>query len=155
MTDYLRTMKRGILLLGMLLFCTTAGWSQVYQQSVRQGMVKVKLTPELATTLSQSRLRPGTTLSTGIQPLDVAAQRTGAKNMYRLFPYNAKIESKLHKHGLDLWYVVEIDEKSNPKDAVSIYKKVSGIALAEVDHQKVVSPFQVQEAKGNPTAPMD
>jgi subtilisin family serine protease len=155
MTDYLRTMKRRILLLGMLLFCTTAGWSQVYQQSVRQGMVKVKLTPEMASTLSQSRLRPGTTLSTGIQPLDVAAQRTGAKNMYRLFPYNAKIESKLHKHGLDLWYVVEIDEKSNPKDAVAVYKKVSGIALAEVDHQKVVSPFQVQEAKGNPVSPMD
>ncbi|WP_160144041.1 S8 family serine peptidase [Chryseolinea soli] len=148
-------MKRRILLLGMLLFCTTAGWSQVYQQSIRQGMVKVKLTPEMASTLSQSRLRPGTTLSTGIQPLDVAAQRTGAKNMYRLFPYNAKIEAKLHKHGLDLWYVVEIDEKSDPKDAVSIYKKVSGVALAEVDHQKVVSPFQVQEAKGNPVAPME
>jgi subtilisin family serine protease len=141
--------------LGMLLFCTTAGWSQVYQQSVRQGMVKVKLTSEMAATLSQSRLRPGTTLSTGIQPLDVAAQRTGAKNMYRLFPYNAKLESKLHKHGLDLWYVVEIDEKSNPTEAAAVYKKVSGVAMAEVDHQKVVSPFQVQEAKGNPVSPME
>jgi len=155
MRDFLPMMKKRMLLLGILLLGATAGWSQAYQQRVRQGMVKVKLTPEMATTLSQSRLRPGKVLSTGIQPLDAASQRVGAKNMYRLFPYNAKIESKLHQHGLDLWYVVELDETTSPASAVSVYKKVSGVALAEVDHQKVVSPFQVQEAKGNPTAPMD
>ncbi|MBL0743988.1 S8 family serine peptidase [Chryseolinea lacunae] len=154
MIDYLRTLKRRILLLGMLLCCAATGWAQEYQQSVRKGMVKVKVSAEMASTLSQARVRPGKELSTGIQPLDAVAKRTGAKNMYRLFPFNPKIEAKLHKHGLDLWYVVELDENTDPNDAVAAYKKVSGVTLAETDHLKIVSPFKVQEFKGNPVSPM-
>ncbi|MFZ6009552.1 MAG: S8 family serine peptidase, partial [Bacteroidota bacterium] len=94
------------------------------------------------------RVHSGKELTTGMQAFDAVAKTTTAKNMYRLFPYDPQHESKLRKHGLHLWYVVELDPATNPKQAAAIYKKVKGVAVAEADHEKVLSPFQVSEYKG-------
>ncbi|MEO7988721.1 MAG: S8 family serine peptidase [Chryseolinea sp.] len=144
MNNYLLNMTRRVFMVVMFLFCTAAGWAQTYQNGMRKGQIKVKFASSMTTTVSKMKVsaRSGN-LTTGIQSFDAAAKKASATNMYRLFPANAKNENKLHKHGLDLWYVVEIKENVDPKMAIAQFKQLNEIAVAEVEHEKVLSPFQV------------
>ena len=141
MNYYLRSMTRHILLVGMFLLCALAGWAQVYQDGVRKGQIKVKFSPAMTTSLGQMKVNARSTgLTTGIEKLDAAAKKTGATNMYRLFPYDAKYEHKLRKHGLHLWYVVELKDNVNPKTAVAQFKQLQEVTVAEVEREKVLAP---------------
>jgi subtilisin family serine protease len=122
-------------------------WAQqpTFKEGIRTGQIKVKFKPEMASTLSQTTVNARTTgFSSGIQSVDNAAKATKASNMYRLFPYDPKFESKLRKHGLHLWYVVEIDETIDPKVAVAQFKQLNEVAVAELEHQKVLAPYEVK-----------
>lgn len=139
------TETKKVLLLGTLLLLAFSGWAQVYKNGIRQGQIKVKFAAEMTNTLSQTTVNARTSgFITGIQSVDMAAKATKANNMYRLFPYDPKFEHKLRKHGLHLWYVVEIDETVDPKAAVIEFKQVSEITAAEVDHEKVLTPYTVK-----------
>jgi subtilisin family serine protease len=137
----------------LLLISITAGWSQTisYKNGVRQGVIKVKFTPAMTSTLSQAKVNARTSgFTTGIQSVDRAAKATQASTMYRMFPYDPKFEHKLRKHGLHLWYIVEISETTDPKTAVAQFKKLQEVTTAEVEHEKVLAPYEVKEYK--PTA---
>lgn len=104
----------------LLLISITAGWSQTisYKNGVRQGVIKVKFTPAMTSTLSQAKVNARTSgFTTGIQSVDRAAKATQASTMYRMFPYDPKFEHKLRKHGLHLWYIVEISETYGPENS--------------------------------------
>ncbi len=119
------------------------GWTQVYQNGIRKGMVKVKFSPTISISISKSQVKGSTKiLKTGISSFDAVAKSTSATNLYRLFPANANNESKLKKHGLDLWYVVEINENVDPKVAVAQFKQLNEVTIAEVELEKVLSPFK-------------
>lgn len=134
--------KRIVLVVAFVLIAFT-GWTQAFQNGVRKGVIKVKFSPAVTRSLSNIRVNARSkTVTTGIAAIDAVAQATSARNMYRLFPENEKNANKLHKHGLDLWYVVEIDEDVDPQTAVAQFKNLQQVILAEVDHQKVLSPFQ-------------
>ncbi len=144
MNNYLLKIARRILLIGMFLLCITTGWAQVYQNGIRKGQIKVKFNSSMTTSLSQMKVSARTSgLTTGMQRFDAVAKQTSATNMYRLFPGNAANENKLHKHGLDLWYVVEIRDNVDPKTAIAQFKTLPEIAIAEVDYEKVLSPYTV------------
>jgi hypothetical protein len=143
--SYLTTVFKCFLIV-LLLASQTMAWAQpTYKDGVKQGQIKVKFTSEMSSTLSQTTVHARTSgFTTGIQTLDATAKSTKAKNMYRLFPYDPKFESKLRKHGLHLWYVVEVDETTDPKTAVSQFKKLKEVAVAEVEHEKILAPYAVK-----------
>ena len=96
MIKSLLTIARRILLLAVLLLCATAGWSQVYKNNVRKGMVKVKFTSTMTNSLSEIDIKAKKSgLTTGMTGFDAVAKATSATNMRRLFPYDAKYENKL------------------------------------------------------------
>jgi subtilisin family serine protease len=111
-------------------------------------MIKVKFSPEMTTTLSQMKVNANAKkggLSTGMETFDATAKKSKATNLYRLFPYDARYESKLRKHGLHLWYVVEIDDNIDPKTAVAQFKQLKEVAVAEAEHEKLLAPYSVKE----------
>ncbi|HKY55012.1 MAG TPA: S8 family serine peptidase, partial [Anaerolineales bacterium] len=113
-------------------------------------MIKVKFSPTTATSLGQIQVNARRDkLITGMKAVDEVAESTSATNMYRLFPYDPKHESKLRKHGLHLWYVVEIGEGVDPKTAVSKFKQLREVTNAEVEREKRVAPFTVTKFNDN------
>ncbi|MGL5113566.1 MAG: S8 family serine peptidase, partial [Flavobacterium sp.] len=119
------------------------GQNATFKKGVRQGAVKVKFTELNVTTLKSITATKGKKPLTGIQAFDKVSEKVGAKKMQRLFPENAnpKLEAKLRKHKLDLWYVVEIDLSQDPQKVVQQYKAVAGLQAVEVEKEKVLSSY--------------
>ena len=137
----------------VLLFCSTAMFAQAtFKNGVRIGRIKVKVSAEAATTFSNPSARLSKGISTGIQTFDAVAKSAQTKKMYRLFPYDAKNESKLRKHNLHLWYVLEIDESVDPNDAVKKFKSVKEVTHAETEHERILAPYQVKPYVPSATA---
>ncbi len=146
MINYLQIKTIRILAIALFLLCSTMGWAQVFKKGVKQGMVKVKFTSAMTSTLQSMKVSARKSgLTTGMVAFDAKAQKVQATNMYRLFPYDAKYEAKLHKHGLDLWYVVEIPNEVDPNYAIAQFKQLNDVAIAEVEHEKVLMPYTVTE----------
>jgi subtilisin family serine protease len=130
----------------LLIACLQPAWSQNFKGGIRQGLVKVKFSNNMSETVSRMRVNATSRgLVTGIKNLDAKARQLHASGLYRLFPYDAKNESRMHKHGLDLWYVLEIDEHVDPRAAVLQLRELSEIEIAEVDREKNIAPYEVKE----------
>lgn len=139
---------KAVLFTALLLAACMTGWSQTptYKDGVRQGRIKVKFTPEMTTTLG--RMNPSARtegVSTGVQSLDHVAAEARATTMYRLFPYDPRFEAKLRKHGLHLWYIVELDTSVDPRLAVARFRQLKEVTVAEVDRERVLAPYKVNE----------
>ncbi|HEY0655451.1 MAG TPA: S8 family serine peptidase, partial [Chryseosolibacter sp.] len=140
-------------LLLILTVPTTLSWSQTFKDGIRQGMVKVKFADELSETVSSMAIsRKSDIVITGIQNFDIKAKALKTSNLYRLFPYDARNEARLRKHGLHLWYVMEIDQNTDPRAAVLELKKLREIEVAETDREKSIAPYQVVEYKPSAAA---
>ncbi len=137
-------MCRRIIPLGIFFVITFSGWTQSFRNGVRTGMVKVKFSPTVTTTLAKLPVngRSGN-ITTGITAFDQVVKSAAATKMYRLFPFDPKFEGKLRKHGLHLWYVIEMDEKLDPTTVISQFKTVSEVESAEVEREKVLAPYVV------------
>ncbi|MEP2771515.1 MAG: S8 family serine peptidase [Fulvivirga sp.] len=149
MKHYLQFNKcRAITIMVLLLFAIT-GYAQTFKQGVKQGVVKVKFAETMNTTLNTMpttmKVQKGQALVTGISSFDNAAIQTTAYGMERLFPFNPQYEHKLRKHGLHLWYKVAIDENTDVTQAKVIFSQLNEIEIAEVEREKVLAPFSVQE----------
>jgi subtilisin family serine protease len=114
-----------------------------FKKGVRQGSVKVKFTELNINTLKSITSTRGKKPLTGIQAFDKVSEKVGAKKMQRLFPENPnpRLEAKLKKHKLDLWYVVEIDPNQDLQNVVKQYKAISGLQAVEVEKEKVLSSY--------------
>lgn len=137
--------RRGLVAVLLGLCSLTAMAQAQYVKGAKKGMVKVKFTPTMTTSLSTLpvQARSGQ-LSTGMAAFDAAAKSTKATNMYRMFPFDAKNENKLRKHGLHLWYIVEIDETVNPTTAAVQFKQLREVEVAEVEREKTLAPYSVK-----------
>lgn len=151
MTNYY---KKGNRLLWVFIFSLWSvfsfGQRATFKEGVKQGSVKIKFSGQLAPTLKKMNLTAtGKKLTTGIQAFDQVSSKVGAKNMRRLFPENPnpRLEAKLRKHKLDLWYVVDIDANQSAKDAVLKYKGIAEIETAETEKQKVLSDYNFTTVK--------
>ncbi len=142
---YSLRLKKRILLVIVLLFIAALTFAQTatFKNGVRTGRIKVKVSSEASTAFSTSSARLSKGIATGIKAFDAVAQSTKATTMYRLFPYDAKNESKLRKHNLHLWYIVEMDEKVDVNEAVKQFKSVKEVLHVEVEHEKVLAPYDV------------
>lgn len=108
--------------------------------SYREGVVRVKLQPELATAVQKASLPDGTIhrkakaqhVSTGVSQLDRVAQRVKAVRMKRVFPYAGKDEAKHKAAGLDLWYdVTYAAADMTPMQARNLYRSTAGVQYAQ------------------------
>ena len=128
-----------------LLFSATLFAQTVSVDPVR-GALRVKLQEEVATQFSA---RPFSTqngiVATGITPFDNANQQVRAYSMSRVFPYSAKVEDKIRKYGLHLWYEIKFDENISPVEARQIFSKIPGVTIAE-NPIPLVSPDDKRKA---------
>lgn len=130
----------------LLLTCAFAVNAQEakFKDGVQLGVVKVKFTPEMAATMSQVKISTrNNVLSTGITSFDKTVSKFNATGMRRAFRDTPKNAAKLRKHGLHLWYIMEIDENVNPKDAISALKQLKEVDVAECEFQKVLPPTKI------------
>ncbi|MET0944412.1 MAG: S8 family serine peptidase, partial [Flavobacterium sp.] len=152
MTNYY---KKGIRFLSFFIFSLWSvfsfGQQVTFKEGIKQGSVKIKFSEQLAPTLKKMNLTTGKKLSTGIQAFDKVSANVGAKKMRRLFPENPnpRLEAKLRKHKLDLWYVVDIDANQSVKEAVQKYKGIAEVETAETEKQKVLSDYNFTAVKIN------
>jgi subtilisin family serine protease len=153
MNHSLPNIMRSLLVATLLIFCSMQAIAQnLYTDGVRKGMVKVKFTPAMTSSLPQARVNArNNQLTTGMTSFDTKARAVNAHSMYRLFPYDEKNEHKLRKHGLHLWYVVEIEESVDPKVAAVQFKELQEVAIAEVEHEKILAPYAVKEHVSGPS----
>ena len=150
MNLFLRSLARPALFCFFLFACfldTTAQETR-YRTGVKTGLVKVKFKRELTSALDKFKPVPASSPKTGIAAFDNVAKVTRTKGMRRMFPYNPRIEAKLRKHGLHLWYMLEIDSNSNPLQVASAFKGLKEVAIAEADHKKVLKPLKSYDLSG-------
>lgn len=150
MTNYY---KKGNRLLSILIFSLWSVFSfsqqATFKKGVKQGSVKIKFSGQMAQSLKKMNVSTGKKLLTGIQAFDKVSEKVGAKNMHRLFPENPnpRLEAKLRKHKLDLWYVVAIDANQSPQEAVLKYKGINEVEAAETEKEKVLSEYRFTTIK--------
>lgn len=128
------------------------GQNPTFKKGVKLGTVKVKFTELNIATLKSITTSKGKKPLTGIQAFDKVSEKVGAKKMQRLFPENPnpRLEAKLKKHKLDLWYVVEIDLDQDPQKVVEQYKAVAGLQAVEVEKEKVLSSYSFKTIPSSP-----
>lgn len=137
------------LLIASLLFfvgyLTVYGQNKNFIDGIERGTVKVKFAPSMTTKLSRANIHTkNNQLSIGIANFDKVATKLKASNMKRLFPYDPMHEDKLIKHGLHLWYIVDIDIDMDPVSAVNMLKNIPEIAIAECNYEKVLAPYKIE-----------
>lgn len=107
----------------------------VYSEGVAQGIIRVKFTEPTDARLQVTPMNGGIA-TLGIATFDATAHQYAAKNMRRVFPYNAKFEHKLRKHGLHLWYQMEVTSGVSAEAVVSSFTQLPDVELAEVIREK-------------------
>lgn len=77
--------------------------------------------------------RPAT--RTGISAMDLLNGKYKVKEMKRIFPYSPKFEKRHEKHGLHLWYRIEVDTTLNTRSVAESYLNVSDVEIAVPAYQ--------------------
>lgn len=109
-----------------------------------KGVIRVKLQPQVATEVGITpRVAEKGLFSTGVQALDISAQKIKAKSIRRVFPYSPKYESQMAEYGLDRWYEVTFDENINPHEAQHIFSQTAGVQVATCK-----TPMVLKEGNG-------
>jgi hypothetical protein len=117
--------------MNVLFLLVLTGQAQGFQNGIRKAMIKVKFSTEMTDALSRIQIKAGSnSFTTGVASIDAVAKATSATNMYRLFPYDRKNESNLQKQGLHLWYVVEVNEKTDIEIAVKQFIQLKEVVVA-------------------------
>ena len=94
-----------------------------------EGWIRVKFksgNDEIAPVVTKSGA-----LSTGLASVDNAALALGARQMKRVFPPAGRFEERTRKEGLHLWYDLYFDESIPVSKAVSDFRQLPEVAVAE------------------------
>jgi subtilisin family serine protease len=125
-----------------LLLASGVGWAQTppafRSTDVEPGIVRLKLTESFATQMEASPLRytSSQVVQTGVTAFDQVHRQFQARQMKRVFPDAGKFEAKHRKHGLHLWYEVQVDQKTSLQSALSAYQRLAQVQYAEPVHKK-------------------
>ena len=139
------TISKRAFSIGLLLLVTffVSAQEAVYKNGVRQGVVNVKFEPGMDNTLKSAKITTKSNrLSTGIENFDKVASSVKATNMRRMFPDTPQNAAKLRKHGLHLWYAIEIDNSIDPRQAAASLKGMKEISAASHSSEIVLPPHQ-------------
>ncbi|OHX66401.1 S8 family serine peptidase [Flammeovirga pacifica] len=103
----------------------------VYQNGIAKGVVRVKFAEDMSPQLQSFQNNRSGISTLGISAFDVTAKRFEASNMRRVFPYNPKTEHKLIKHGLHLWYEMEVNSESDLRAVTHAFSSIAEVEFAE------------------------
>lgn len=120
--------------------------SNVFAETApRNGVIRVKLQPEVATRVGVNPVLKGrhNALVTGVPALDLAVQKIKGYKVTPLFPYAAKFAKQRAEFGLDRWYEISFDENVDTRDARRILQATAGVQIAEN-----IVPMTLQEGNG-------
>ncbi|WP_158022025.1 S8 family serine peptidase [Flammeovirga pacifica] len=98
---------------------------------VAKGYLRVKFKPQTQSALSVAPMNTSGVSKIGVADFDATAQQFHAHNMKRVFPYDARNEHKLQRHGLHLWFEIEVDAHVDPQMVVNSFYQVDAIEIAE------------------------
>lgn len=145
----MRKLFRMILVLATFVAGTTCVYAAADAgQAPRQGIIHVKLQPEVARTVGvRPRLKANGKLTVGVTPLDRAASSAKAVSIKPMLPYSERFAAQRARYGLDRWYVVEFDESVSPEEARKIFAGAAGVEISEA-----VVPMSLREGTGGFTA---
>lgn len=118
---------------------SNASWAQ-RAADVEKGLLRIKVSESLARQLEQARLvrTSSDVLLTGIESLDQVASQYKVRGLRRVFREAGVFEAKHRRHGLHLWYEVEMDKASSVFDAVSAYDVLQVVERAEPVYKKAI-----------------
>lgn len=130
-----------------------------YENGIRKGYVKVKFKTSMSAQLA-SMPQQFNAESVGSTALTKVSVKYSASPLRRLFPKteNVTLEAKHQKHGLHLWYIIEVDQNANIQQVVNDYKGITDFAVVEGEHAKTMAPYtktEVKEATINSALPFN
>lgn len=125
-------MRRNLLLL-LLFLLPVITYSQQASTSVvpRLLQLKIKEGDEAKVRASRLSVSSDSTVSVGIQRLDVLNRQFGVSQMRRIFPHAGEFEEKHRRYGLHLWYELVLDEDVDPVLAADFYRAAGVVEKAE------------------------
>ncbi|NME69775.1 S8 family serine peptidase [Flammeovirga aprica] len=136
-------MKNSLFFLFLSLFTFhLSAQNAVFENGVRKGILKFKLKTELIAGQNESTSK----LDLLLQSLDVEKReqlrskitKHKGRNLKRLFPRstNASLENKHKKHGLHLWYTLDVDESSTILNLIEEFSALSIFDIVEGFYEK-------------------
>ena len=145
---YNRFLKRCVRILLFIVFSTGAVAAQS-QTSVQKGVLRIKFKASYAQKLEQSANGRSAfdARSTGLKQLNAVNASYKATSMKRVFPDAGRYEAKHRKHGLHLWYEVQIDSTAPASNARSAYQDIPEIEIAEPVHKKAILDYDQKKFK--------
>lgn len=115
---------------------------KVPDSAIVSGHVWVKLNPELSGQLQRLEHANGVLSTFGISELDKLNQQLQVSKISQIFYSPAHRSEYAQRHqewGLDLWYEISFDAKTDIRDIVMAYRDLKGsVAWAEPEYKKVL-----------------
>ncbi|MEN8137557.1 MAG: S8 family serine peptidase [Bacteroidota bacterium] len=146
--DLKRLFKRLFVITGMLFFTLTS-FAQDNEGFVPR-KIRVKLNRqvevEVVGVLKARVSSYGDIIETGNYQLDALNSKFKVTKMKRVFPYAGKHESKHIKHGLHLWYELEVDNEADLKKVSERYSSTAAVVSAEPIHIKTLGDYLMVDA---------
>lgn len=104
----------------------------------KEGVIRVKVTEAFAAQLEGKTLRKAVTgeVITGTASVDQLNRQHKVRRMVRVFRPAGKNEERHRRHGLHLWYELEIDTGTSVSDAVKSFRADLNILKAEPVYEK-------------------
>src|SRR5664279_1856361 len=135
--------------------------AQIGTKDVTAGKILIKVKAGATFTTLQKRINQlslntrAETFQTGIGRLDAVARQFNAIKMVRVFPNAGIMEAKQHKHGLDRWYTIQVDNATDITSAVNAFKAVTEVETAQPAYviKSITSP--IKKITGTISKPLD
>lgn len=108
------------------------GGIALQESKIVQGVIRLKFSPSANIARPGAVLQAGEAVETcsGVAGFGRVAGQVGLKQMRRLFPYSPKFEKLHEKHGLHLWYELEVDSTLNMRNVAAGYSALEGVEYA-------------------------
>ncbi len=115
-----------------------------------QGALSVKLTPEMAQTVTAAQARlsatraEGPATRSGVAEIDALLEEIGAERFQRLVDYDPEWESAYDQTGLNRWYRISFDKDADLSEVGRRFAALSGVSTVEYEIQpRRIRPLHV------------
>ena len=146
MVEYLRFLKKHLLLVILVSF-TSISFAQ--NRGLVQGKIRIKIVEDVQLVVSKNlevSLSSAGVIQTGIPQLDALNKEFSVSKMRRVFPYAGKNEAKHIKHGLHLWYELDVNNSADLNSVSNKYLSTKDVISAEPIYAKTLGDSKVIKA---------
>jgi len=119
--------KLKLLVLGLFIMGFT-----LQAQENNSARIHIKIVSTLGETVKPQKASTGSDVRTGVVALDHLNRRFSVSSIKRVFPTSSKYELRHKKHGLHLWYELEVDSNEEISQVIQEYSKLKEVTKAEL-----------------------